>query len=71
MNYHCDTCTYWQKHTGVDAGICRRYAPQAVPLLVPKASQMAVSELQLQMVWPSTGAKDGCGDYMPQPKENT
>jgi hypothetical protein len=60
----CKSCMYWVPLNSEVSGMCRRYAPQAAPLLVPKESTMAVSELRLQTVWPSTGANDGCGDFV-------
>lgn len=53
----CSTCRFWIATT------CRRNAPIAIPVLIPKIDTMAMSGLTLQTVWPSTRDEDLCGQH--------
>ena len=55
----CETCEHWQRHTEKDKenyGFCRRYAPQ------PTVTAAAPG-LEFQIIWPSTGKDDFCGEH--------
>jgi hypothetical protein len=56
----CARCMYWMSHPDGKAGICRRRAPVAVPILAPTEPRAG---LALTMVWPSTQAVDWCGEH--------
>ena len=58
--FACATCKFWDVKPPAKAHVCRRNAPQAIPVLTPERQGAG---LILQMVWPTTHASDWCGDY--------
>ena len=54
----CGQCTYWNAQSG-DKGECRRHAPQTIGFRVD-------AQVQFESKFPTTAAKDWCGDYQPK-----
>lgn len=59
----CRTCKFWDMVPGKQANVCRRNAPQAIPVLTPDRQGAGVV---LQMVWPTTQPIDWCGEHQPR-----
>lgn len=55
----CENCYNWEAHNENPLfGLCRAYAPTAT--IVPQEAGR-----KYQIVWPSTGKDDWCGDFAP------
>lgn len=55
----CNGCQHWTEHTEeekINYGFCRRYAPRPTVCAI-------VDGMTYQIIWPSTGKDDTCGEF--------
>lgn len=64
----CSNCKFWKeiKHSPIDEGLCRRYAPK--PSLVECNMENEKQYSESAVFWPLTEVSDWCGEY--QEKSN-
>jgi len=54
---NCEKCKFWERRKDEkDFGFCKRFPPS------PAVTAVATG-LEFQIVWPSTGKDDNCGEF--------